>query len=94
MPMHNFSSSPVIEGQCLLANMGTLGLALDKQTGSVVWKSEGDSSYSSPVPFTLAGKRCVALFATYGLAVVDLANGRKIASSSGRPGTTATAPTR
>ena len=79
MPMHNFSSSPVLDGQCLLANMGTSGLALDKQTGNVVWKSEGDSSYSSPVPFTLAGKRCVALFATDGLAVVDLVNGRKLA---------------
>jgi len=80
MPLHNFSSSPVLEGEVLLVNMGTWGLALDKKTGNVVWKSEGDSGYSSPVPFTLAGKRCVALFAASQLAVVDLANGQKIAS--------------
>ncbi|MGA2619675.1 MAG: PQQ-binding-like beta-propeller repeat protein [Thermoguttaceae bacterium] len=80
MPLHNFSSSPVLEGELLLANMGTSGLALDKKTGNVVWKSAGDSGYSSPVPFTLAGKRCVALFAATQLAVVDLANGQKMAS--------------
>jgi outer membrane protein assembly factor BamB len=80
MPLHNFSSSPVLEGQLLLLNMGTSGLALDKKTGNVVWKSAGDSSYSSPVPFTLAGKPCVAFFATTQLVVVDLANGRKISS--------------
>ncbi len=61
MPLHNFSSSPVLEKELLLANMGTSGLALDKKTGNVAWKSAGDSSYSSPVPFTLAGKRRVAL---------------------------------
>ncbi|MGO9110230.1 MAG: PQQ-binding-like beta-propeller repeat protein [Thermoguttaceae bacterium] len=80
IPLHKFSSSPVLEGELLLVNMGTSGLALDKKTGNVVWKSEGDSSYSSPVPFTLAGRRRVALFATSQLAVVDLANGQKIAS--------------
>ncbi len=79
MPLHNFSSSPVLEKELLLANMGTSGLALDKKTGNVAWKSAGDSSYSSPVPFTLAGKRRVALFATSQLTVVDLASGRKIA---------------
>ncbi len=80
MPRQNFSTSPVLEGELLLLNMGTLGLALDKKTGRVVWKSGGDSSYSSPVPFTLAGRRCVALFAASQLAVVELTNGRKIAS--------------
>jgi outer membrane protein assembly factor BamB len=80
LPLHSFSSSPVLEGELLLLNMGTSGLAVDKKTGHVVWKSEGDSSYSSPVPFTLAGKRCVALFATTQLAVVDLANGQRITS--------------
>jgi outer membrane protein assembly factor BamB len=80
MPRQNFSTSPVLERELLLLNMGTSGLALDKKTGRVVWKSEGDSSYSSPVPFTLAGKRRVALFAASQLAVVDPANGRKIAS--------------
>ena len=80
MPMHNFSTAPIIEGKLLLLNMGTSGLALAKKTGNIVWKSEGTTSYSSPVPCTLAGKRCVALFATTQLLVVDLANGRKIAS--------------
>ncbi len=80
MPIQNFSTAPILDGELLLLNMGESGLALDKKTGNVVWKSDGDSSYSSPVPFTLAGKRCVALFAANGLVVVDLADGRRIAS--------------
>ncbi len=78
-PRHNFATAPIVEGELLLLNMGESGLALDKRTGRVVWKSEGDSSYSSPVPFTRAGKRCVALFAAGGLTVVDLASRQIVA---------------
>ena len=80
MPVQNFATAPILDGDLLLLNMGASGLALDKNTGRVIWKSAGDSSYSSPVPFNLAGKRCVALFAASKLAVVDLAGGRIIAS--------------
>jgi len=80
MPANHFSTSAIIEGDLLLLNMGETGLALEKKTGNVVWKSDGDSGYSSPVPFTFGGKRCVALFAAHQLVVVDLANGQKIAS--------------
>ena len=80
MPRNHFSTSPVLDGELLLLNMGTSGLALDKKTGNVVWKSEGDSSYSSPVPFNLGGRRCVALFAAHELVVVDEADGRKLAA--------------
>ncbi|MGD0091460.1 MAG: PQQ-binding-like beta-propeller repeat protein, partial [Planctomycetota bacterium] len=80
MPMHGFSSSPVLQGELLLLNLGTSGLALDKKTGKAVWKSDGDSSYSSPVPCSLGGRRCVALFATTQLTVVDMASGQKIAA--------------
>jgi len=79
-PIQNFATAPILEGEVLLLNMGESGLALDKKTGGVIWKSAGESSYSSPVPFTWAGKRRVALFAAGGLAVVDLAGGRLIAS--------------
>jgi len=80
MPRHNFSTSPVIEGDLVLLNLGASGLALDKKTGNVVWRSDGPSSYSSPVPFTLEGKRCMALSASTQLVIVALANGQKIAS--------------
>jgi outer membrane protein assembly factor BamB len=80
LPRHKFASSAIVEGGLLLLNMGTGGLALDKKTGNAVWKSSGDSSYSSPVPFTLGGRRCAALFAFAQLLVLDPANGKKIAS--------------
>jgi len=80
LPRHKFASSPIVEGELLLFNMGTDGLALDKKTGDPVWKSSGDSSYASPVPFTLGGRRCAAIFAWSRLLVVESANGQKIAS--------------
>jgi outer membrane protein assembly factor BamB len=80
MPRHNFATSPVIEGDLLLLNLGACGLALEKKTGNVAWKSEGDSSYSSPVPCTIGGKRRVVLAAASQVAVVDVTNGQKIAS--------------
>lgn len=80
LPKSGFAGSPIVEGDMLLVNAGVSGLALDKKTGRTVWKSEGDTSYSSPVPFTLAGRRCVALFAATQLAVLNLADGVKIAS--------------
>jgi len=80
MPIQSFATAPILERELLLLNMGASGLALDKKTGNVVWKSPGESSYSSPVPFTLAGKRRVALFAANGLVVGDLADGHEIAS--------------
>jgi len=55
-------------------------VALDKKTGKIAWKSEGDSSYASPVPFALGGKRYVALFTATGLVVVSPASGQKIVS--------------
>jgi outer membrane protein assembly factor BamB len=80
LPRHKFATSAVREEDLLLLNMGTGGLALDRKTGNPVWKSGGDSSYSSAVPFTLAGKRCAALFAWGQLLILEPATGRKVAS--------------
>jgi outer membrane protein assembly factor BamB len=78
MPMYGFSSSPLVEGELLLLNAGTGGLALNKKTGDVVWKSEGKSSWSSPVGFDLAGQRRVAIFAFDKLAVLNPSDGKAI----------------
>ena len=80
VPRHKFGCSPVVEGDLLLFNVGTNGLALDKKTGNPVWKSGGDSSYASAVPFALGGKRCVAIFAYSQLLVLNPANGQKVAA--------------
>ena len=77
---HFLAGSPIIDGDWVVLNVGPSGTALDKKTGNVVWKSEGDASFSSPVPVNLGGKRVVALFAATQLLIADPASGRKLAS--------------
>jgi len=74
------SSSVVIEGDLLLLNVGEAGTVLDKKSGKVVWKSKGKASYATPVLFDYKGKRCAAIFSAPGLQVVEVGNGKKLAS--------------
>ena len=83
------ASTPLVEGNLLIVNVGTPGgpsvVALDKQTGKLVWEA-GDQwgpSYASPVPATVGGKRRILVFAggesrppTGGLLSIDPANGK------------------
>lgn len=50
MPTWGFGSSPMIVGDLLLLNAGSAGLALNKQTGEIVWSSANqESAYATPV---------------------------------------------
>ncbi len=74
------SSSAVIEDDLLLLNIGDAGMALDKNSGKVEWKSKGKHSYASPVLFDHKGKRCAAIFSSPGLQIVEAKTGKEIAS--------------
>jgi len=50
-PSWGFGGSPIVHGDLLLLNAGEAGLALDKATGSVVWRSSGECGYSTPLPY-------------------------------------------
>ncbi len=82
------SSTPLIEGQHLILNLGAPGgptvAAFEKRTGKFAWGSGKDwgASYASPVPATVHGKRRVFVFAggesqppTGGLIMLDPATG-------------------
>lgn len=75
-----YASSPVIEGDLLLLNIGESGVALNKVTGKVVWESEGKASFATPVVFDLNGKRCAAIFSAENLYLVEVASGKKLGS--------------
>lgn len=52
IPDWGFSGSPLVHGDLLVLNVGGAGLALDKTTGNILWKSDDDNAgYSTPVPF-------------------------------------------
>jgi outer membrane protein assembly factor BamB len=77
IPGWGYGGSPVIHENLLLLNLGKAGMALDKDSGKVVWTSENDEAgYSTPVVFRRGG-RALALFSsgnTY--AAVDVKTGK------------------
>jgi outer membrane protein assembly factor BamB len=70
------SGSPYIEGDLVLLNLGSGGLAIDRHTGKQVWSSpQGPCSFSTPVVFERGGTKKIALFSAKKLQVVDVASG-------------------
>jgi outer membrane protein assembly factor BamB len=79
LPTWHFSSSTLIVDDMAVVNVGTSGLALNKNTGAVVWQSgKGKCGYATPVPFTMAGKPGLAMFGEVTLFAVDPADGKEL----------------
>lgn len=51
-PDWGFSGSPYISGNLVIINGGEFGIAYDRKSGKVAWKSpKSSASYSTPVPY-------------------------------------------
>lgn len=73
------ASSPVIEGDLILLNIGEHGVALNKRTGKLAWSSPvGKASYASAVVFDYRGRRCAAIFSSEHMYVVDAVTGKEV----------------
>ena len=72
-----FSSSGLIVGDTVIFNVGSAGVALNKNDGKVVWNSDNsESGYATPVPFTSPdGQSLLAIFGKNSLMAIDPANG-------------------
>jgi outer membrane protein assembly factor BamB len=76
-PRWGFAGSPLVDGNRVVYNVGTAGVALDSATGRVLWKSgAGAAGYASPVPYRVGNQVGVAIFTGTGLSAVDPATGR------------------
>ena len=74
------ASTPLIDGNRLFLNVGGENgagiVALDKDTGKLLWKAtEHDASYSSPVMAEIGGKQRLVFFTREGLAVLEPEDG-------------------
>jgi outer membrane protein assembly factor BamB len=73
-------TSPLLEGDRLLVNVGAKGagiVAFDKDTGKEVWKATDDpASYSSPVAASIDGVRHVFFLTREGLVDLDPKDGK------------------
>ncbi len=60
IPDWGFAGAPLVQDNLLILNVGKAGLAVDKATGKIIWKSETDAAgYSTPFPYTRGGKKLV-----------------------------------
>ncbi len=78
VPGWGFSGSPVVLESLLLLNAGGGGIALDKATGELKWKSSArEAGYSTPLPFRSGGDLLVALSTGSAYLAVDPLTGQK-----------------
>ena len=78
-PRWGFASSPLIQGEKVIYNVGTCGLALDKNSGQLSWKTgSGTAGYASAVPYNHKGKDALVIFAADSAYGVDLSNGNQL----------------
>ena len=62
-PKWHFAGSALIIDNMVILNVGSYGIALNKADGSIIWENgKGAAGYSTAVPFTMDGKKCIALF--------------------------------
>ncbi|UCG56958.1 MAG: PQQ-like beta-propeller repeat protein [Phycisphaerales bacterium] len=77
LPTWHFSSSGLVVGDMLIFNIGTAGVALDKKNGNIIWENGKDvCGYATPVSYTMAGQKCLAIFGADALKAVNLADGK------------------
>jgi outer membrane protein assembly factor BamB len=78
---YGFASSPYIDGEVMYLNAGTAGLCLNKNTGALIWSNGGElAGYSTPVLFTDAGAKKIALLGAKDLFILEATTGKKIKS--------------
>ena len=78
-----FAASPTVIGDVVVYNVGDKGLALNKNTGDVLWKSEGNVvGYATPKPLPAAmfNRPAVAVFTNRKFLVLDPKTGRPVAT--------------
>jgi outer membrane protein assembly factor BamB len=74
-----FAGSPLIRGKAVILNAGSAGIALDHETGRVVWSNSTNAAgYASPTSFDSGGTASVLIFAAKHLVALDPQSGREL----------------
>lgn len=78
-PEWGYAGSPLVQGDRLILNVGTAGLALNKQDGKVVWTTgKTRSGYATPLPLTIGNEAALAVFGATALYAVSAKDGRTL----------------
>ena len=79
IPSWGFTGAPLVHGNLLVVNMGEAGMALDKTSGNIVWKSANkDAGYSTPLPIEREGRSVALLGSEKNYIAVDILTGKEI----------------
>ncbi|MFC1837958.1 PQQ-binding-like beta-propeller repeat protein [Thermodesulfobacteriota bacterium] len=80
-----FAASPAVMGDTVIFNIGTRGMAFNKDTGKLLWKSDGNVvAYATPKPLPLSmfNRPAVAMFTNENFYILDPVTGKSLASYS------------
>ncbi len=78
-PDWGFSGSPYIHGDLVILNAGSAGIAFERKTGNLAWKSApGKASYASVAPYSTGGKDQVLLFGAKSIMCLDGLTGKEV----------------
>ncbi len=79
IPDWGYGGSVLVLGKLAILNVGGAGLALDKLTGKIVWKSDVENAgYTTPFPVTKGGLTMAVFGTGKKYLAVDVTNGSKI----------------
>ena len=88
---YGYAGSPVIEGNLLILNVNTSGMALNKKTGDLIWTSTIHTNkadrgyYATPVIYGDKGKRRLLLTTSVGITSAELQSGNQLWSHNWTP---------
>jgi outer membrane protein assembly factor BamB len=78
VPEWGFGGAPLVSGKLLILNVGEAGLAVDKATGTIAWKSAPKvAGYSTPLPVTHNGEELVLLASGQAYVALQPASGKE-----------------
>lgn len=78
IPDWGFTGAPFIHENLVILTVGDAGLALDKATGEIKWKSRNENAgYSTPLPFKVDGKPLVMVSNGSSYVAVSPADGKE-----------------
>jgi len=74
-----YSGSPVVVDNMVIYNVGTKGVALDKNNGNLIWENGKEpGGYATAVPFMAGNQKCIALFSFREIIGLVAATGKEL----------------
>lgn len=79
LPTWGFGGAPLVHDKLLILAAGESGVALDKATGKLVWKSANkEAGYSTPLIATIGGKQVLLVASSQAYIAVEPATGKEL----------------